>query len=55
MLVFYRAKQAKQVVLGKFSRCELGMMIPSVVDMNRGITLQHSIKSQGVIPNAISK
>lgn len=31
--MFYGAKQAKQVVLGRFSRCELGMMVP-VVDMN---------------------
>lgn len=48
-------KQAKQVVLGRFSRCERGMMVP-VVGMNWGIIQQHGIfKSQGVISSAISK
>lgn len=55
MQVFHGAKQAKQVVLGRFSRCEPGMMAP-VVGMNWEIIWQHSIiKSQGVIPNAINQ
>lgn len=55
MQAFYGAKEAKQVGLGRFSRCELGEVVP-VVDMNRGIIWQHStFKTQGVIPNFISK
>lgn len=55
MQVFDGAKQAKELVLGRFFRCELGMMVP-VEDLNWGIIWQHSIfKSQGVIPSAISK